>query len=108
MAKKRLSVDPPTVCPPRHLCADDDRPRGVLIPPEELSGEPHGEREREEDHARQPVHLARELVGPEEEHLPHVDAHHEDHRRRAVVVQAAEHVAEAVVRDEIQRLVGLG
>ena len=62
----------------------------------------------EEQHAREPVHLARELVGADEEHLRHVHADHEHHRRGAVVVQPAQEAAEGrVVGDEEQRVVRL-
>ena len=123
IAKKRLSVAPPTVSPPRMkramyspidrraprlLGADHDRPRRVLIPAQQLPGEPHAEREEQEQHAGHPVHLARELVRAGEEHLRHVQAHHEHHRRRAVVVQAAQEAAEGrLVGDEEQRVVRL-
>ena len=55
--------------PARLLGADDDRPGRVLVPAQELPGESHAERKRQQQHAGEPVHLARELVRAGEEHL---------------------------------------
>ena len=94
--------------PPRLLGADDHRPGRVLIPAQELPGKPHSERHREEENAREPVHLAREFVGPGEEHLPHVDTHHQHHRRGPIEVEPAKHASErGLVGDEEERLVRL-
>ena len=124
MAKKRLSVAPPTVSPPRMkramrspttgsaprlLGADDDRPGRVLVPAQELAGEAHAERAARA--AGRPISqfISRgNLYEPEEEHLRHVHADHQHHRRGAEVVQAAQEAAERrVVRDEEERVVGL-
>ena len=84
------------------------RPRGSLVPAQQLAGKPHDQSEAEQQHAGRPVHLAGKLVRAEQERLRHVRAHHQHHGGRAKVMHAAQETAERrVVGDEVQCLVGL-
>ena len=61
---------------------------------------------REQQHADDPVQLARVLVRAEQEHARHVEEHQDDEHARAPAVHAAHEPAEReVVRDVLDRLV---
>jgi hypothetical protein len=68
-----------------------------------VPGERKGDRHHEQHHAREPVHLARELVGSYEKSPGHVNADEEHHRRRPEIVHAAQDPAKRrLMRDESQ------
>ena len=88
--------------------ADAEAPVGVLVPAQHLAGEGHAERAQEEEDPGDPGHLARILVGAEEEDLDHVQRHHRHHGVGAPEVHGAQEPAEGrhVVEVE-QAVVGL-
>ncbi len=88
------------------LCRDDDSPERVLVPTQELSGERHGQSREEQEGAREPVRLARELERPEEIDLRHVREDEDHHRAGAEVVHPAhDRPQRRVVADELERVV---
>ena len=94
--------------PTRLFSSYDDRPRGGLVPAQQLAGESHHDRECEEQHAGRPIHLARILVGAKQKCLRHMRPYHQHHGRRAKVMHPSKEPAERrFVSDELQRLVSL-
>jgi hypothetical protein len=86
--------------------ADDGRPVGGLVPGEQVPGEALQHPEDQEQHADDPVQLARVLVGAEEEDPRHVEEHQDDEDAGAPLVHAADEPPERdVVRDPLDRLV---
>ena len=79
---------------PRERRAHGDRPDRELVPRQQVARERQAEREEQQDHADDPVELARRLVGPGVEHAGHVQRHAEDHEVGAPPVQVAHEVAE--------------
>ena len=95
-----------------HRCArgllgsDNDGPESILVPPEELTRERHGERREEEERSGEPVRLTGELERAEEIDLRHVREDEDHHRAGAEVVHSADDRAEGrTVTDELQRVV---
>ncbi len=87
---------------------DDRRPVGALVERQQVAGQPHHQRQHEQDHPDHPVQLARVLVGTEEEGPAHVEEDQDHHHRRAPLVHAAHEFAEEDVVGEVaHRLVGL-
>ena len=94
---------------PHDRRADAEAPVGVLIEAQHLAGERHPEGAEEQEDAGDPGQLARVLVGAEEEHLRHVDAHHGDHEVRAPAVHRAQVPAERLlVVQHLEALPGAG
>ena len=80
-----------------HRRADAHAPVGVGIPSQDLAGEGHAQRHEQQEHAREPVQLARVLEGPVQEDLGHVDHDHHDHGRAGPVVQRSQEPAERLL-----------
>jgi hypothetical protein len=86
---------------------DDRRPVRGVVPREQVAREALEHAGREQEHADDPVQLARILVGAEQEDARHVEEHQDDEDAGAPAVHAADEPAEGhVVRDVLDRLVG--
>ena len=86
---------------------DDHGPNGVLIPAQELAGKTHDQSESQKQHAGRPVQFAGKFVGAGQKNLRHVQADHQDHGRRAVVMEAAQKMSERrLIADEVKRRIG--
>ena len=91
---------------PVQVDPDHRRPVGGLVPGQQVAGEALQHPHREQEHADDPVQLARVLVGAEEEDPRHVEEHQDDEDAGAPLVHAANEPAEReVVGDELDRLV---
>ena len=80
--------------------ADAESPVRVLIPAQDLAGEGHAQRHQQEKDAGQPRQLARILVGPEQQHLHHVEQDDRHHEVRAPPVHRAQEPAERLLEVE--------
>src|SRR4029453_2920495 len=87
---------------------DHDRPCRRRIPPEELPGKSHSEREGEQQDSGGPSHLARKFVGAKQKRLRHMRSDHQHHRRRAEVMKSAQEASKrCLVSYEQKSLVSL-
>jgi hypothetical protein len=77
-----------------------------LVPRQQVAREPLEHADDQQQHADDPVQLARVLVRAEQEHARHVEEHQDDEDTRAPLVHAAHEPAEReVVCDLLDRLV---
>ena len=72
----------------------DRRPEGTLVEGQQVTGETHDHGQDQQHDADDPVHLARVLVGTEEEGPGHVQEDQDDHEAGAPLVEAAHELAE--------------
>jgi hypothetical protein len=91
-----------------HLAGDVGRhlggPEALLVPRQQVAGQPLGEGQGHQGQAEPPVDLALTAAGAGDDHLEHVQTEQHHHHAGAEVVQAADEPAEFhLILDEMRR-----
>ena len=84
---------------------NDGRPVRAIVPGQQVSGKPIGERQQQQHYAHHPRGFARFFIRAPEKHLPHMEHHHDDHQARAPVMQASNHLAAGQFGNDVAKAV---
>src|ERR1700678_2909319 len=79
----------------RNGCSDAESPVGILIETKYLARKCHAECHQQQEHAKNPGQLSRELICTEEEDLRHVNQHNGDHKVRSPTMHRAQEPAKS-------------